>query len=445
MRALLVNPWIYDFAAYDLWSKPLGLLRIASFLKRCKVKIDLIDCLDRNHPALKTYLRKMPRSSFYGCGNYYFELIEKPKILKSIPRRYKRYGMPRELFERLIKRQSRPDIILITSGMTYWYPGVLEVVEILKKRFKGIPIILGGIYARLCPEHAKKNIPVDFIYSGNNLFEIAELIFKITRYNFEYLRIKQKPFFYAYELYPKLEAVSLRTSSGCPFRCSYCGWYLLEDGFRYNFTQDFIVEKIAYFFKVKGVKNFAFYDDAFLYNACQHAIKIMQKLIKRKIKANFHTPNGLNIRYITKEIARLLKASGFIRPRLGLEFIFKKKENLTNIKATKEEFLKAIGYLKEAGYPSKDIGVNIMIGLPEEDYFEIEETVKFVASQKVRIHLEEYAPVPGTPDFFKAGLTYDSDPLLHNNSAFLYLNKDASRLEALKDMVHKYNAQIIYS
>ena len=25
MRALLINPWIYDFAAYDLWMKPLGI------------------------------------------------------------------------------------------------------------------------------------------------------------------------------------------------------------------------------------------------------------------------------------------------------------------------------------------------------------------------------------------------------------------------------------
>ena len=30
MRLLLVNPWIYDFVAYDLWSKPLGLIKIAS-------------------------------------------------------------------------------------------------------------------------------------------------------------------------------------------------------------------------------------------------------------------------------------------------------------------------------------------------------------------------------------------------------------------------------
>ena len=30
---LLVNPWIHDFAAYDFWAKPLGLLSLAAILR----------------------------------------------------------------------------------------------------------------------------------------------------------------------------------------------------------------------------------------------------------------------------------------------------------------------------------------------------------------------------------------------------------------------------
>ena len=30
---ILINPWIYDFAAYDLWSKPLGLLYLAGWFR----------------------------------------------------------------------------------------------------------------------------------------------------------------------------------------------------------------------------------------------------------------------------------------------------------------------------------------------------------------------------------------------------------------------------
>ncbi|HMK76095.1 MAG TPA: B12-binding domain-containing radical SAM protein, partial [Thermodesulfobacteriota bacterium] len=46
---LLINPWITDFAAYNFWIKPLGLLRIASLLRMNGFRITLIDCTD--YPA----------------------------------------------------------------------------------------------------------------------------------------------------------------------------------------------------------------------------------------------------------------------------------------------------------------------------------------------------------------------------------------------------------
>ena len=42
---LLVNPWIHDFSAYDLWMKPLGLLYIGSLLRLRGFAIQLLDCV----------------------------------------------------------------------------------------------------------------------------------------------------------------------------------------------------------------------------------------------------------------------------------------------------------------------------------------------------------------------------------------------------------------
>ena len=39
-RLLLINPWIYDFTAFDLWTKPIGLLYIASYLRQVGYHID---------------------------------------------------------------------------------------------------------------------------------------------------------------------------------------------------------------------------------------------------------------------------------------------------------------------------------------------------------------------------------------------------------------------
>ena len=31
-KVLLINPWIYDFAVFDMWSRPIGLLYIGGLL-----------------------------------------------------------------------------------------------------------------------------------------------------------------------------------------------------------------------------------------------------------------------------------------------------------------------------------------------------------------------------------------------------------------------------
>ena len=60
---LLINPWIYDFAAYDLWIKPLGLLYLAGVLKKNHYCLSYIDCLDMHDPLMENYLEKKKYSS----------------------------------------------------------------------------------------------------------------------------------------------------------------------------------------------------------------------------------------------------------------------------------------------------------------------------------------------------------------------------------------------
>ncbi len=136
---LLVNPWITDFSAYNFWIKPLGLLSIASLLRESGCQITLIDCLDF-----------IARKKRYGDGKFFRTIIEKPRLFGSVPRNYSQYGIPEPLFMDRLKAIERPDLIAITSGMTYWYPGLFKVIRILKRSFEDVPVLLGGIYATLC-------------------------------------------------------------------------------------------------------------------------------------------------------------------------------------------------------------------------------------------------------------------------------------------------------
>ena len=142
---LLVNPWIHDFAAYDFWAKPIGLLTIASILRDHGLTVSYIDCLDRFHP-------KAPKSDphrRYGRGPYLKTRIPKPPGLNDIPRFYSRYGIKPQWFREDLLKIRQPDLVLVTSLMTYWYPGVYETIEMIRSVFPQTPVVLGGIYARL--------------------------------------------------------------------------------------------------------------------------------------------------------------------------------------------------------------------------------------------------------------------------------------------------------
>jgi len=94
-KILLVNPPIYDFSAYDFWLKPYGLLRVAGAL-RGKAALYLFDYLDRLHPLPD---RGKLRSDPWGRGEFYSEGVPKPAVFSQIPRRYRRFGLPRRLFQ----------------------------------------------------------------------------------------------------------------------------------------------------------------------------------------------------------------------------------------------------------------------------------------------------------------------------------------------------------
>ena len=222
---LLINPWIYDFTAYDFWSKPLGLLYIASVLRKRNYKINYIDCLDRYNPGILQLTKEKPlKKDEFGRGDFYKEEITKPYILKNIPRCFSRYGITEDIFLKELEKLSTPRAILITSIMTYWYPGVFRVIEMVKEIFPHTPVILGGIYSTLCYEHASKFSGADYVRKGNNIRGLLRILEKITdnkgtSYFNENQKLDDIPY-PDWDLYNQLDYICILSSLGCPFRCS---------------------------------------------------------------------------------------------------------------------------------------------------------------------------------------------------------------------------------
>ena len=173
---LLVNQWIHDFAAYDFWAKPLGLLQLAGILRAHDIRISYMDCLDRFHPGANvTGAQKRP-----GRGAYLKTRIPRPAGLKDVPRYFSRYGIPVEWFREDLSNIPQPDVVMVTSLMTYWYPGVQETIQQTREVFPDTPIILGGIYASLCLEHASKQSGADIVTTGHGEGRVLDLVSDAT-------------------------------------------------------------------------------------------------------------------------------------------------------------------------------------------------------------------------------------------------------------------------
>lgn len=437
---ILINPWIYDFAAYDLWSKPLGLLYLAAWLRKSGFDIYLIDCLDIHHRDMPGRgSLTPPKRRLYGTGKFWRETVSKPFPLQDTPRPYSRYGILPEVFEQELRKIRKPSAILVTSLMTYWYPGVKMAVGLAKKIHPGVPVILGGIYARLCPDHALLSSGADSVVSGHGT---TSLLKTLDEYGINCpgsYPVRGLSPYPAFDLLTKVDYVCVMTSSGCPYRCQYCASHFLHPEMIRRDPGE-TLEEIVFWRRNFGVKDFAFYDDALLVGSANHAGLLLEGLVRLDLNLRFHTPNALHVREITGEISRLMHRSGFRTIRLGLETSDISLHGDLDNKLSQGDFERAVHNLLKAGFDKKEIGAYILIGLPGQTMDSVMETIKFVGANGAIPYLSEYSPIPHSPMWEKAQASskYNlaSEPLFHNNTLLPCWDESKKRdLPRLKRLV----------
>jgi radical SAM superfamily enzyme YgiQ (UPF0313 family) len=424
---LLVNPWIHDFAAYDFWAKPYGLLSLAAILQAHRVPVSYVDCLDRFHP------QAVPTESVarHGRGPYLKRPIAPPAGLAGIGRTFSRYGIEPEWLQQDLAAMAPPDLILVTSLMTYWYPGVKETIQVLKRQFPHAPVVLGGIYARLCTAHARRNSGADEVVTdrGESIFQV---IHKHTgcpiAARFDLADFAGWPY-PGFGLQRQINYVPLLTARGCPFDCAYCASPFLEPRLQRRPVQH-VVDEIAFWHHRHGVVDFAFYDDALLWNAETTAVPLLEGIIASKMKLSFHTPNAVHIRAISPDVARLMKIAGFHTLRLGLETTaFASRTGIDN-KVTSAEFHRTVAYLKAAGFDGRRIGAYLLLGLPGQSVSAVESSIRVVKAAGITPVLAYYTPIPHTRMWSQAvaASRYDleADPIYTNNAIFPCLSEKFS-------------------
>ncbi|MCX5817858.1 MAG: radical SAM protein [Proteobacteria bacterium] len=343
-----------------------------------------------------------------------------------------------------------PDLILITSIMTYWYAGAKDALEIARKRFPSSKIVLGGIYPSLCYEHAKAAMEgADLIVKNNEAEQFYRFVegefgvtlsFKPSMYDFDALPYP------CFDLYDKIHFIPLLTSYGCVYRCTFCATPYMHPGIVRR-SAGSVINEIVYWHD-RSVEKYVLYDDNFLYRPGIYAKPLLRGIIKLPFPINIYNPNAINASLIDDELANLLLVAGFKEVRIGLEAINPDIQKSLGGKVNQSIFEKAVSFLLNAGFTHDSIGAYILAGLPFQRWEDVKTAIDYLAGLGVNTHIAEYTPIPHTPLFEEfyplARYPIADDPIYQNNalSPFAWEGFTDENLLFLKQYAREKNSLI---
>ncbi|MCK5674044.1 MAG: cobalamin-dependent protein, partial [Spirochaetales bacterium] len=352
-----------------------------------------------------------------------------------------RYGVLPEILRIKIKNIN-PDLIFITSGMTYWYKGVIEAVKLSKEVYPDVPVVTGGIYASLMPEHCKIYTESDYVVSGNTSEDI-KIILSEHSLPEPGGQIPQSPLMIE-DVWR--DAGVIRLNEGCPFHCDYCASDLLSAEF-VSGNIETAFETLVEVHERFDTRNFAFYDDALLINSSQSIKPFLELVIKKELPVKFYLPNAVHLQFLDMETAGLMKRAGFQEIRLGYESSSIDFHSRYDDKFPADDLHRVVEILKKAGFSSSSITAYVLGGLPEQPFGDVERSIMSASSTGIRVSLAEYSPVPRTSLWKKSlelcSYPLEEEPLFHNNSFFpmKWEGYTGANMKYLKNLVVELNKQ----
>ena len=405
-----INPFFDDFYCYhDYKYQPIGILSVLATLRFAGYEVAFLDAV--------TQRRQQTR---------------KPRELENTEGGYYRYGLGDKAYKSALMKYTDPQIILMTSSMTFRWHSVRDAIALTKEVFPSVPVVLGGIYATLAYEHAKKYSGADFVIQGpDGETKALSLINELTG---SQRRIPEPLPFWAFDLLPayKRNFAMLLTSYGCTRNCAHCASRLLYGGYKRRDIGEVIADIDDRYHRY-GVREFHLYDDDLLEDSPNHFEIWAKEAIKRFPKARFHVPNALLIDQLTLRNAELMKELKVKPVVLGVDAVHE-AELLGRWWISYSAIRDTVSLLEQAGFKRYDIKVYVHVSHPTQTLRSLLETIRFLLEIGVRPALNRFTPIPGTKLFEHQ----DTDLSLLNNKIYpgTISRKDFGKLKAFIDAIH---------
>jgi radical SAM superfamily enzyme YgiQ (UPF0313 family) len=392
-KILLINPPFYRLMDSHFNGLSLGLSYIASVVSKEGYDVKIFNA---DFECKKKYadLRKI----FEEYDNY-------KKILSDL-----NYPYWQEVKQQI--EQFNPDIIGITV-LTGTYKSAENVARIAKQVNKNIIVIVGGTHPTVMPKETIQNKYFDFVVRGEGEYTFLEFIkgkpiehIKGLTYinnNGDVVNNPDREFIKDLDSVPfpgrsfylndknHMDFGYVMTGRGCPFECTFCAskkvWKKIT---RYRSPEN-VVREVEYVHKKYGTTFFYFVDDTFTLKK-RRTKEICKLLLEKNLDITWICDTRVDT--IDEELLSLMKKSGCVRVKLGVETGCDRLLSETKKGITKEQIRRAIALTKKVGVETTTY---LMIGMPSETEEEIQETLNFARELESDYYsLSILAPYPGT-------------------------------------------------
>lgn len=307
-----------SYVAYIPTSIPMGVLSIASYAqKNCNVNIKILDLnivLNEgkennfihilNSELVKIKTEFMPDvfaiSALFNSNFSYLNIISStakdyfPESVVVVGG-----GLPTNLYQEVLVNSTEIDAVCFAEGE-------IPFVELLrnKNRYE--------YFEKSSHWITRKKINTDFKPEAIFIYDLDE----IPPLDYELINFKDYQKNNRNHGSSNLNAMSIMTSRGCPFKCCFCASHTVHGKKIRLVSSKRIISDIDFLIDRYNIRTFLIEDDHFLIDQ-KRAISILEALSSKNIEIEF--PNGLAVYSITEEIVNALKKAGVKMATLAIE------------------------------------------------------------------------------------------------------------------------------
>jgi radical SAM superfamily enzyme YgiQ (UPF0313 family) len=298
----------------------------------------------------------------------------------------------------------------------------IDVSKAIKAISEEIPVVWGGLHPTIFPHHVLVKEYVDYIITGEGEYPVLELLDCLLKKNRRLEEIKNlgykekgkirlnpaRAFIdldelplpawdlvdikkYCQQKFYSSRVVTLNTSRGCPFRCSFCYNQAVNKRRWRGISAEKILEHMRHLHSAYDIQGFQIYDDDFDANK-RRLIEFCNLLLKEK--KTYLWQHFSRVNYAREDTLELEKRAGCKLIEYGVEGGSPRLLDFIQKDQTVEQIKEAFAVCRKVNLASSAL---FMVGLPTETKEEADQTISLVDSLGAfQTICTIYRPYPGT-------------------------------------------------